>query len=174
MEARRAEADRFAWAVPAVLIASQAFLLTIALDGDASPERRLIASLAAAVTLVGAFHQFWKQAFHFALYEAVIKRERRHAQLALVDRNSLLAAADTLEPRFHDEWLKKDDDGKLVWGKDGYYEPQWLIRRRATRVWLGIFILVFVLDVGLIGWALYDLDPFDWFDSDEPRRRWRL
>jgi hypothetical protein len=103
MEGRRRDADQFAWAVPAVVIASQAFLLTIALDGDASPLRRLIAAGAAFVLLLGAAHQFWKQAFHFALYEAVIKRERKEMDAPLVDRDSLLVGADTLEARFQRE-----------------------------------------------------------------------
>jgi len=89
MEERRAQADRFAWAVPAVVVASQAFLITIALDGGASPSRRFIAAAAAFVTLLGAAHLFWKQMFGFALYEAVIKYERGELGLPLVDRDSL-------------------------------------------------------------------------------------
>jgi hypothetical protein len=84
MEARRLESDRFAWAVPTVAIASQAFLLTIALSEDASAVRRLIASIAALGILLGAWHLFLKQMFGFALYEAVIKRERADLGLPLV------------------------------------------------------------------------------------------
>lgn len=167
METRRMESDRFAWAVPTVAIASQAFLLTIALDGDASAPRRFIAASAALVTLAGAAHLFWKQAFGFALYEAVIKRERKALGLPRVDRNSLLEHADTLEERFQDEWLEKHG-GSLVKtdGPGGYYQPKWLVRRRAVRVWLAIFVLIALLDVGLAVWAVYDGRGWDWFGSD--------
>lgn len=165
MEARRADSARFTWAVPAVVVASQAFLITIALDGGASPERRLIASAAALLTLLGAAHLFWKQAFAYALYEAVLKRERLLLGLRLVDRDSLLAEADTLEERFQDEWLEKRG-GALVRtaGPEGYYQPRWTIRRRALHVWLLLFLMVGVLDVGLGFWAVYDWFAWEWLD----------
>ena len=173
MEARRMESDRFAWAVPTVAIASQAFLLTIALDGDASALRRMIAAGAAIVTLLGAPHLFWKQMFGFALYEAVIKRERRVLQLRLVDRDSLLVDAHTLEERFHREWMERDVGGNLVRSadEDRHYLPRRTIRWRATRVWLWLFAIFLALDIGLVLWAGYDWDPLDWFGSDfRPRR----
>jgi hypothetical protein len=175
MERRRAASDTFAWAVPAVAIASQAFLVTIALDGGASAARRLIASGAAILTLVGAMHLFWKQAFAHALYEAVIRRERHALGLAQVDRNSLLRGADGLQQRFQDEWLERRSS-QLVRtdGPDWYYQPKWLIRRRATRVWLWIFGLLLALDAVLFVWARYDWDPFDWFGSDFNDRRGRF
>jgi hypothetical protein len=127
--------------VPAVVVASQAFLITIALSIDASPARRLIASAAAFVTLLGAAHLFWKQMFGFALYEAVIKSERRTLEL-LVDRDSPLVNASRLEERFHREWLERDAGGNLVVGSDGHALPRRTIRWRATRIWLGIFALL--------------------------------
>jgi len=158
MERRRAAADQFAWAVPAVVVASQAFILTIALDSDAKPWTRLIACAAGLVTLLGAWHQFRKQTFHFALYEAVIKRERRYLGLPLVDRDSLLAHANTLEPRFQGEWLKKRN-GELestTRGGDVFFAPKWPILVPARMVWPLIFFLIFVLDIGLGLWAIFD------------------
>ena len=158
MERRRAAADQFAWAVPAVVVASQAFILTIALDSEAEPWTRLIACAAGFVTLLGAWHQFTKQTFHFALYEAVIKRERRHLGLPLVDRDSLLAHADSLELRFQCEWLKQRN-GELVSRTSGdavFFAPKWPILVRARIVWPVIFFLVLVLDVGLGVWAILD------------------
>jgi hypothetical protein len=169
MEERRRDADRFAWAIPAVVVASQAFLLTIALDGDASAQRRLITAGAAFVLLLGAVHQFWKQAFHFALYEAVIKRERDAMKWPLVDRDSLLVGADTLEARFQREWMERDADGKLVPSTDHddhHFLPRRTIQWRAVRVWLGLFGLIAVLDLLLAGWAVYDWDPFGWWLDD--------
>lgn len=168
MEARRAEADRFAWAVPAVAIASQAFLLTIALSGDASALRRWIAASAALVTLAGAAHLFWKQMFAFALYEAVIKRERSVLGLRLVDRDSLLVDAPTLEERFHREWMERDVAGNLVRSAGGgrHYLPRRTVRWRASHVWLWLFLIFAVIDIGLASWAIYDSLGLDWFGSD--------
>jgi hypothetical protein len=159
--------------VPAVVVASQAFLITIALSIDASPARRLIASAAAFVTLLGAAHLFWKQMFGFALYEAVIKSERRTLEL-LVDRDSPLVNASRLEERFHREWLERDAGGNLVVGSDGHALPRRTIRWRATRIWLGIVALLALLDIALGVWAVYDWFDFNWFDSDPGGHRGRF
>ena len=77
LEARRHQADGFAWAVPGLAIAAQAFLLSIALDPSTSPTGRLMAAIAGGMALLGSMHLLVKQNYHFDLYEAVIERERK-------------------------------------------------------------------------------------------------
>lgn len=169
MEARRSQADRFAWAVPAIAIASQAFLLTIALDGSALPARRLIAATAAFLILLASAHFYWKQMFAFQLYDAVIKRERGRPELNLVqvDRDSLLVHADSLEEWFQAKWMERDPEGNLVRSTRGdrHYLPRRTVRWKATTSWLLLFGIIATLDVGLALWALYDVLEFDWFGS---------
>ena len=116
MNDRRSSADKCAWAVPAVIVASQAFLITFALDPETSPGRRAFACGAALVLTAAAGHFFWKQMLAIHLFEAVGKREREELKLSQVDRNSLLVDANSLDPRFL-KWLVRLD-GELVLEED--------------------------------------------------------
>lgn len=81
MDDRRSSADKFAWAVPAIIVASQAFLIPFALDPETSAGRRAWACGAALVLTAAAGHFFWKQMFAIQLFEAIGKRERDELNL---------------------------------------------------------------------------------------------
>jgi hypothetical protein len=76
IEGRREQVDGFMWAIPGFAIASQAFLLTVALRDDAQPTARLIASVAGLIILLSLGQLVGKQVYLFDLYEAFIERER--------------------------------------------------------------------------------------------------
>src|SRR4051794_5208487 len=90
LERRREEADHFAWAVPGLIIAAQAFLLSIALNPTTQPLGRLLAALAGLVTLGATAHLLAKQAYNFDVYEAVIERDRQLLNLPGVQMDGLV------------------------------------------------------------------------------------
>jgi hypothetical protein len=128
MDDRRSSADNFAWAVPAVIVASQAFLVPFALDRENSPGRRAFAVGAALVLTLAAYHFFRKQMFAIQLFEEVGMRQREALELFQVDRDSLLTDAKSFTADFQDAWMVKRD-GELVPWRKGAYEPNGSSRR---------------------------------------------
>jgi hypothetical protein len=90
LEGRREESDRFAWAVPALVIAAQAFLLSVALNPTTQPFGRLVASLAGVITLGATTHLMAKQVYNFDVYEAVIERDRKLLEFPSVQMDALV------------------------------------------------------------------------------------
>ena len=76
-ESRRAQSDTFAWTVPGLATAAEAFVLTIALAPSTAPLGRLTAAVAGGLALFGAFHFINKQSYNFDLYDALIERQRQ-------------------------------------------------------------------------------------------------
>ena len=75
--------------MPGLVIAAQAFLLSIALDPSTQPLGRLISSLAGLVTLLATAHLMAKQAYNFDVFEAVIERDRKLLGLPGVQMDAL-------------------------------------------------------------------------------------
>ena len=100
MEARIRQAENFAWAVPALALTAQAFILNVALDTNAQWGGRSIAAFSGAVILLAALHLLGKHSLNFDVFEAVIDRERDKLGLPPVSRNALLG-------------LERGKDGKL-------------------------------------------------------------
>ena len=171
MEQRRHHADAFAWAVPPIIVATQAITLGVVFADETENWQRAVAAIASLLITTGLAHHYYKQRFHFAMYEAVIRRERTALYLPLVDRDSLLALAPTLERRFQDRWMRKGADKALVADtKLDSYRPNWLIERRAANWWQWIFAAFILLDAVLTIWALWQ-----WGSPDpEPRFRFRF
>lgn len=150
LEARRHQADTFAWSVPGLAIAAQAFLLSIALDPSTEPAGRLAAAAAGIVALLlGAFHLLYKQTHYFDLYEAVIERERRKLGLHSVQLDALLPGPFPANTQFvKTGWQKK----RLL---------RWTVRRKARNVWAIVLGSLTFLDVALVGYSAWALvgDP---------------
>ena len=151
LEARRHQADSFAWAVPGLAIAAQAFLLSIALDPSTEPLGRLVAAAAGVVALLGAMHLLVKQTFHFDLYEAVIERERKALNLDSVQLDGLLDGPFPNNTQFvRDGWQTRP---LLIWA----------VGLKARRVWtryvLGTLLTIDLLIIAYSFWALACSDP---------------
>lgn len=157
MEDRRTSADRFAWAVPTVIIASQSFLIPFALNDQTSDGARVFACAAALVLTAATGHFFWKQTFAILLFEQVAKQQRAALGYFQPDRNALLVNAGKFDSDFKDRWLAKSWDGKFQFALDAdgdwYYQPKRLIRWTVRRVWAYTIIAVLIADVALLGWA---------------------
>jgi hypothetical protein len=118
-EARMRQAETFTWAVPGLAIAGQAFLLTIGLNSDRGDGARIVAALAALVTLLPALHFLGKHSFNFDVYDAVIERERINLGWPRMTRDDLLKDMESfpkdclLRQR---EWYKDEHrERKLNW-----------------------------------------------------------
>ena len=141
-ERRRAHADAFAWGVPGLAVAGEAFLLTIALGSDTQPLGRLLASIAGILVVFGALHFLAKQAFYFRLYDTVIERQRDRLGLTSLHRERL----DRLDL------------------PDGISRPartwfSWNLG--SVLVWRIVFAGLLLLDALILGYAIWELadDP---------------
>lgn len=159
MDDRRSSSDKFAWAVPTVIVASQAFLIPFALDSGIEPARRAFATVAAFILSLAAGHFFLKQMFAIHLCEEVAQRERAALELSQVDRNSLLADAKTLGSDFQRRWLVTRNREPLVVLNRGRAVLQAAVVHSATvtRVWLVTIGFVLLADAVLFFSALWDL-----------------
>jgi hypothetical protein len=134
LEGRREEADRFAWAVPGLTIAGQAFLLSIALDPGTRPLARLLAAVAGLVTLGATAHLLAKQAYNFDVFEAVIERDRKRLGLPGVQMDALVV--NPASPP----------------ANTSYRRRRWS-DRRTLRHWLVVrFKAMFVWAIALLSW----------------------
>jgi hypothetical protein len=98
---RTRQAETFAWAVPGLALTSQALLLTVAFnpdasDSDASDSGRAAAAFSATAILLAALHFLGKHSFNFDLYEAVIDAEREKLSLGRVSKRFLLEMRESL------------------------------------------------------------------------------
>jgi hypothetical protein len=141
LERRRTQSDNLAWTVPALAIAAEAFLLTIALSPTTEPAGRLIAAVAGAIALVASAHLLAKHRVNFDLYDAHIHQTRLKLDLRpLRTKDDLLPATR----RFPDEGAKHFQR---------YLErglTRWLVGRRATNIWIKSLVVLILLDL-LIG-----------------------
>jgi hypothetical protein len=144
LEGRREESDRFAWAVPALVIAAQAFLLSVGLNPNTQPLGRLVASLAGLITLAATAHLMAKQVYNFDVYEAVIERDRKLLRLPSVQMDALICNPQSFPENTN---YRKRNSWKS-------WRRHLIVSRKAVTVWAWAFILLAVLDLGL---AVYSI-----------------
>jgi hypothetical protein len=150
IEARRAQSDTFAWTVPGLAIAGQAFILSIALGPDTQPAGRLVASLAGLLALVATMHLMAKQAYNFDVYEAVIERERKTLSLPGVQMDALTAKLGSFPE--NTQLVKR---GWLDERKHRWRGSQRLVRRlKAVTMWLSVLGCLAVIDLALLGYSI--------------------
>jgi hypothetical protein len=145
-ETRRSYADTFAWTVPGLAIAAEAFLLSIALDSSTQPAGRLVAALAGSLILYGALHFIEKQSYNFDLYDALIERQRERLGLMSLHR-------ETIQSLDLPEWVGLYKRGRL---------RTWFARNcRAVFTWRTIVILLLLINLALLAYSL-----IEWADAD--------
>jgi hypothetical protein len=141
-ERRRANADSFAWGVPGLAIAAEAFLLTIALAADTKPLGRLLAALAGTFVIIGTLHFLSKQAVYFQMYDTVIERQRHRLGRTSLHRETLdrLDLPDHVS-RPHRSWFS------------------WNLR--SVLVWKAVLWALILIDVFIVGYAIWEIadDP---------------
>jgi hypothetical protein len=146
LERRREESDRFAWAVPGLVIAAQAFLLSVALNANTHPFGRLLAAGAGLVTLLATAHLMAKQVHHFDVFEAVIERDRERLGLPGVQMDAL-----TLDPQ--PPFPENTSYMKRGWWKG--WRRVLVVDRKAVAVWAITLGLLAVLDLGLVVYSAF-------------------
>jgi len=149
-ESRRRQADSFAWTVPGLAIAGQAFLLSIALAPNTEPLARFLASLAGLVALIASSHLLAKQVYNF---DVVIERERKRLGLPGVQMDGLRGEPDSFPPSFptNTSYVKRR------WWSNRLVRHWFAVRWKAVFVW-GIALGVLAgIDCFLIGYSIYAL-----------------
>ncbi len=145
LEARREESDRFAWAVPGLVIAAQAFLLSVALNPNTQPFGRLVASFAGFVTVVATAHLMAKQVHHFDVYEAVIERDRKLLDLPGLQMDALTGNPESLP--------ENTSYRKRRWWEG--WRRRLIVNRKAVEVWAWTLMLIAALDLGLFVYSIF-------------------
>jgi hypothetical protein len=158
-EGRLQQAATFTWTVPALALAAQAFLLTIALDPDASDRTRAAAAFAGFVTVIASLQFLAKHTFNFDWWEAVIERERAALGWESLQRHRIL---EPIEQYPLDSLLRKREwyQAEPELQRNGAH--RWLLRARgwfavrlkATVVWSIALLFFAVLDCVLVVLAL--------------------
>lgn len=160
IEARMRQAETLTWAVPGLAITGQAFLMTIALDGQRSDSVRAIAAGTGVLLLAAALHFLGKHVFNFDVFEAVIERERLKLGYDRITRSYLVADIESfpddtlLRQR---EWCK---DEKRARRFNRLYRP-WargrnllIIKVKTVWVWGFALTALGVLDLAVLVWVL--------------------
>jgi hypothetical protein len=127
LEARREEATRFAWAVPGLVIAAQAFLFTIALSPNTHPYARLISSAAGLLAVLATGHLMAKQVYNFDVYEAVIERDRKVLGLPGVQMDALTDDPDSLP--------ENTNYRKRRWSSEELWRHRLVVQVKTVKVW---------------------------------------
>lgn len=163
-ESRRRQADSFAWTVPGLAIAGQAFLLSIALAPDTEPLGRLLASLAGLVALIASGHLMAKQVYNFDVFEAVIERERKNLSLPGVQMDALRGEPDSFPASFPENTSYV----KRKWWRKRLLRHWFAVRWKAVFVWAIALAVLAAVDCFLIGYSIYALAHGDpgWFSPD--------
>jgi hypothetical protein len=173
MEARSRQAETFAWAVPALALTAQAFILTVAFDENVPWGGRSIAAFSGMVILIAALLLLGKHTLNFDFYEAVIDRERAKLGLPPASRNALLGMrrgepATVARPQvdtfptntgFRDrDWLGLYLDDTTGWGRRWWvrFRMRVIFRWRAISVWVGALGLLAALDFGVFLYLIWD------------------
>jgi hypothetical protein len=158
-EGRLQQAATFTWTVPALALAAQAFLLTIALDPDASDRTRAAAAFAGFVTVIASLQFLAKHRFNFDWWEAVIERERAALGWESLQRHKML---DPIEQYPLDTLLRKREWFQAEHELNRNRVSHWLHRARgwfavslkATMVWSIALVFFAGLDAVLVVLAL--------------------
>jgi hypothetical protein len=133
--------------VPGLVIAAQAFLLSIALDPNTQPLGRLLSSLAGFVTLLATAHLMAKQAYNFDVFEAVIERDRKRLNLPGVQMDSL-----TVNPGSFPE---NTNFRRRRWSDRSLWRHRLIVRMKALRVWAFTFLILAAVDLGLVVYSIF-------------------
>ena len=147
MERRREQADSFAWSVPGLAIAGQAFLLSIALAPNTAPLGRLLAAFAGFVALLATAHLMAKQVHNFDVYEAVIERDRK-----LLGRPGV--QMDALDPQ---SFPANTSYVRRRWSNPRWPQHWVVAELKSVRVWLVTLVALLAVDGFLLGYAIYSL-----------------
>jgi hypothetical protein len=140
-EARRPYADTFAWTVPGLAVAAEAFLLSIALDSSTQPAGRLVAVVAGSLILFGALHFIEKQSYNFDLYDALIERQRNRLGRMSLHR-------DAIQSLDLPAWVGLYKRGRL---------RTWFARDcRAIFTWRNIVLLLLLINFGLFAYSIIE------------------
>ncbi len=142
LESRRTASDSFAWTVPGLALAAQAFLLTIALAPDTQPAGRVVASLVGAAAMFATIVFFAKHVYYFALYDASIWKLRKET------------GATDLRPHALARWELPIDADVVRDGWLGKTSKSVILRMRPSRTWVAVLALFFILDVVLFGYGI--------------------
>lgn len=167
-EARIRQAETFAWTVPGLAIAAEAFLLAVALNPGVKAWAQLAAALAGTAVLVAALHFLGKHRFNFVVYEAVIERSRDELDLPLVAMSELVGRyKDRRTDRAKD--LRESFSAHTDLIRQGWLDPEtsswwrrWWRRLRNSFVrgipsmgmWASVIIGLILLDVGVAVYAV--------------------
>lgn len=157
-EARMGQAATFAWTVPGLAIAGQAFLMTIAFDEDRSVGARSMALFSGLVLITAAGHFLGKHTFNFDLYEAVVERERVRLGLPRMSRDPLVSDMASFP---EDTLLRKRQwyptDSVPLWKR---LRNHTVVKWRTVWIWAGALGVLWLIDfaylVGLIARQIID------------------
>jgi hypothetical protein len=162
--ARIRQSETFAWAVPGLAIAAEAFLLGAALSTSATPRHQAIACVAGIVILLAALQFLAKHAFNFRVYEAVIDRSRKELGLPFIAMRELVGPASQ-DKRDEDEQdrievIRKSFPDHVELVRRGWLEPkprgwQWVRngfarRLRSVQVWSAAILVLLGLDLAIL------------------------
>lgn len=167
LEGRRAQADGFTWSVPALSIAGEALLLTIALNAGTTNVARLVAAIVGVAAAFGAAQFFAKQARLFDLYEAAIEVDGGIVGLPSAQTDALEALP--IPP--NTTWAKRDwarTSGRSLPIERGWWFPRWLTNSHSGQVWVLILLLFATVDLllGVYSVAAMFHDPH-WLGSPQ-------
>jgi hypothetical protein len=144
IESRRRQAESFAWTVPGLAIAGQAFLQSIALASS---------------------HLLAKQVYNFDVFEAVIERERKRLGLPGVQMDALRGTPDSFPASFPENTSYV----KRRWWCKRLLRHWFAVRWKVVYVWAIALAVLAVVDCFLIGYSIYALaygDP-GWFSPSQ-------
>jgi hypothetical protein len=152
-EARRSLADNFAWTVPGLAVAAEAFLLSIALDASTRPAGRIVGVAAGGLIVLGALHFIEKQSYNFDLYDALIERQRKRLGRMSLHREAIesldLPRWTQLKRRRERGWFAKHLGAVSLW--------RWTLR---------LLLLLNILIGGYVIWEAV-ADP-GWLSTPNP------
>jgi hypothetical protein len=152
-EQRRTLADSFAWTVPGLAVAAEAFLLSIALDASTRPAGRLVGVGAGCLIVLGALHFIEKQSYNFDLYDALIERQRQRLGRMSLHREVI----ESLDLPPWSQLMKRRERG-------------WFVKRvGAISLWRWTLRLLIALNILIAGYAIWEAiaDP-GWLSALKP------
>ncbi len=139
-EKRRAVADSFAWTVPGLAVAAEAFLLSIALSTSTEPAGRIVAVIAGGFAVAGALHFIGKQSYLFDLYDALIERQRERLGRMSMHREAI----ESLDFPSHVKGLSR--------------RRSWLVKKvRAVLFWKILLLTLMGINALILFYAIYEL-----------------
>jgi hypothetical protein len=161
VEGRRNHYDSYAWAVPGLALAAQAFLLQIALDPAVTPLARMLASLAGLVALLASAQLFAKHCYNFDLYEAVIERDRLRLASPLPSLQKSILTTERVFP-------SNTSYAERRWAEPYLWRHRLVVRLKSVTVWGIALVALLAIDGFLFVYSIVALAGADpgWLNSD--------